>query len=418
MKNVLVIAYHFPPVSGGGIQRTLKFVKYLPKFNYKPFVLTPDAFFIRYHSYDHSLIKEIPRNTKIYKTFIIDLNWFFKVLYGFKLKRVVNFINGKLLFPDYQIQWIPFAKLKIKKIMKKEKIDIVFITSPPYSIQILVKWIKKKYNIPIVSDFRDPFTFNHIYKDTDFFSKCYSFERNVLDSTDFIIANTLLNKKIYKKKFNILEDKIAVINNGFDNDDFDDIKVKDADNKKIIISHIGHLYGEYNASPLINVIYKVKNQLDNVEFRFIGSVTTEDIKLIKKFKLSNLIKLIDHCSHKKALQYSKESDYLVLIQPNKKFVNYIPGKTFEYINSGKKIIAIIPENGSSAEIIRNTKTGVVVSPDNIDKIADIILDFIKNNEKDNFIPNFKEINKYERRRLTRKLANIFDNILSRGSKSV
>jgi glycosyltransferase involved in cell wall biosynthesis len=418
MKKVLIISYYFPPIGGAGVQRVLKFVKYLPKFNYNPIVLTPNSSLIRNHSYDHSLMEEIPKNTKIYTTFIFDLNWIFKILYGLKLKKIVNFINGTLLFPDYQKQWIPFAKMKIKKILKREKIDLVFITSPPHSIQILGKWIKEKFNLPVVSDYRDPFTFNYQEKSDNFFKKCFNYEKKLLNKCDMIIANTKGNRENYLEKFNISENKISVITNGFDKKDFKNIKVEREQNNKIIFSHIGQLYGDYNATPFLLALNKIKNKLNNVEFRFIGSVTPDDKKLIKKFELSNFIKLINYCSHKEALQYSKESDYLVLIQPNKKFVNYIPGKTFEYINSGKKIIAIIPENGSSAEIIRNTKTGVVVSPDNIDKIADIILDFIKNNEKDNFIPNFKEINKYERRRLTRKLANIFDNILSRGSKSV
>ena len=408
MKTVLMIAYYFPPLGGAGVQRTLKFVKYLPTFNYESIVLTPNSSFIRYKSFDNSLKEEIPKETKIYNTFIIDLNWIFKILYGLKLKKLVNFINGRLIFPDYQKQWLPFAKRKIKHIIKKDKIDLVFITSPPYSTQLLGKWIKNKYNLPIVSDFRDPFTFNHEWKNRNYFNKCFKYEENLLNKCNIIIANTKGNKKKYIEKFNIPEKKIEVINNGFDEDDFKNIKVRKRQNRKIIFSHIGQFYGDYNAMPFILAL----NKLKNIELRFIGSLTQNDKKLIKKFGLSNFIKTVDYCSHKKALQYNQESDFLLLIIPNENWNFWIPGKTFEYINSNKKILAIIPQNGSCAEIIRNTKTGVVVSPSNIDKIAKSILDFIEDYGNDDFDPDYEEIQKYDRKALTQQLALVFDNVLS------
>ncbi|NQT65925.1 MAG: glycosyltransferase [FCB group bacterium] len=411
MKSVLIIAYYFPPLGGSGVQRTLKFVKYLQEFNYRPIVLSPNPKLIRHLVHDYTLVDEIPKETKIYNTFILDLNWIFKILYGFKLKKVVNFLNGNLLFPDYQIQWIPFAKLKIKKIMKKEKIDIVYITSPPYSTQLLGNWIKSRYNLPIVSDFRDPFTFNFQKKKEIFFRKCFDLEEKLLTNTDYIIANTSLNKKKYIEEFNINQKKITIITNGFDNEDFSTNEIiNKTPNKPIIFSHIGQFYGEYNAKPFLNAINKIKNKIEHIEFRFIGKITPNDKKIIKKYKLTN-IKLIDYCSHQRAMQYNKESDFLVLILANEEWDYWIPGKTYEYINSNKKILAVVPENGSCAEIIRNTKTGVVVSPNSIDKIANVILELIENHNKDNFNPDFEEIQKYERRNLTKKLANIFYKVL-------
>ncbi|MCK4654821.1 MAG: glycosyltransferase [Candidatus Cloacimonetes bacterium] len=411
MKSVLIIAYFFPPLSGGGVQRTLKFVKYLPIFNYKPIVLTPSPILLRYYAYDKGLLKEIPESVKIYNSFILDLNWFFKILYGLKLTKLVNFINGTLLFPDYQIQWLPFAKMKIKKIMKKEKIDIIYITSPPHSTQILVKWIKNLFQVPVVIDFRDPFTFNYKRKSSNFFNKCFTFEKKILESTDFIIANTPLNKKNYVEKFHIPENKVDLITNGFDQSDFENIKIEKVEDRKILFSHIGHFHGEYNAHPFLYALSKIKHKVRNVEFRFIGGLTYQDKKLVKKLKLENIIKIVDYCSHEKAVEYNQRSSYLLLIQPNKEFKNYIPGKTFEYINSNKKILAIIPKNGSCAEIIRNTKTGEIISPDNIDEIVDSILGYIENYKKEDFEPNWAEIKKYERKNLTKKLKNIFDEVI-------
>lgn len=410
MKSVLIIAYYFPPLGGGGVQRTLKFVKYLPTFNYRPIILTPNSNLIRYIAYDYSLLSEIPKYAKIYNTFILDFNWLFKILYGFRLKKLVEYINKTLLFPDYQIQWLPFAKMKIIEIMKKEKIDVVYITSPPHSTQILGTWIKKNYHVPVVTDFRDPFTFNYKKKDADFFNKCFNFEKKVLVNADFVIANTSVNKNIYIEKFDVSKDKIEVITNGYDKSDFENVKIEKLNDKKIIFSHIGQFYGDYNAQPFLYALSTIKNEIKDIEFRFIGKVTEQDKKLIKKLQLERLIKLYGYCSHKKALEYLKKSDFLILIVSNSNWNYWIPGKTFEYINSGRKILAILPENGNCAEIIRNTKTGVVISPDKINKIAKTILNFTQNYRIESFVPNNTEIQKYERRNLTKILANIFNEI--------
>ena len=410
MKKVLIITYYFPPLGGAGVQRTLKFVKYLSEFHYIPVILTPNPKLVRYVS-DYDLIKEIPSRTKIYKSFIIDLNWFFKILYGLKLIKIVNYINGTLLFPDYQIQWLPFAKLKIKKIMKKEKIDIVYITSPPHSIHLLGKWIKNKYQVPVIVDFRDPLTFNYEKKKTDFFNKCFDFEKGILVNADYVIANTAINKQKYVEKFHIPENKISVVTNGFDQNDFENIKIEKVEDRKIIFSHIGRFYSDYNAYPLLHALSKIKCKINNVEFRFIGGLTYQDKKIVQKLKLDNVIKIIDYCSHSRTLEYSRTSDFLILILANENWDYWIPGKTFEYINSGRKILAIVPQNGCCAEIIRNTRTGEIVSPDKIDKIAELILYYIENYQKVKFDPDFEEIQKYERRYLTKKLALVFDKIL-------
>lgn len=413
MKKVLIIAYYFPPLGGAGVQRTLKFVKYLSEFNYISVILTPNPKLIRYISHDYTLIEEIPKETRIYNSFIVDLNWIFKILYGFKLKRIVNYINETLLFPDYQIQWLPFAKKQVKEIMKKEKIDIVYITSPPHSTQLLGEWIQKIYHVPIVVDFRDPLTFNYEKRSSDLYRKCFDCERNILNNADFIIANTPVNKKNYTKWFNISENKISVITNGFDSDDFKNFNKKRKNDDKIIFLHIGQLYGKYNAAPLLLTLNKIKNKLKNVEFRFVGKITPKDKKMINSFKLNEIVKVINYCSHSKALEYIQESDYLIILLADLNWRFWIPGKTFEYINSEREILAIVPEDGSCAKIIRETKTGIVISPDSIDKIALIILNFIENNYKKNFNPDYNKIEKYERKRLTERLANIFNNVIEK-----
>ncbi|MEJ2633717.1 MAG: glycosyltransferase [Calditrichia bacterium] len=411
MKNVLIIAYYFPPIGGAGVQRTLKFVKYLPSFGFQPIVLMPNPNLVRYVK-DFGLMGEVPQNVRVYQTFILDLNWLFKILYGFKLNRIVYWIGRQLIFPDYQREWLFWAKRKIRHIMKHDKIDLVFISSPPHSIQILGPWIKKMFRIPVVADFRDPLTYNYETKSPNLFNKCFKFEKHILSEADFIIANTSFNGKKYENEFEADSRKIEIITNGFDPDDFKSATKVTEENSKIIFSHIGRFYGEYNARPLINALATVRARLHDVEFRFVGGLISQDRKEIQKLGLEKYITIIDYCSHDEALKYNRESDYLLLILSDESFRGWIPAKTFEYINSGKKILAIVPENGDCAKIIRETNTGIVVSPEKTDRIAEIILDFAENSKNSDFLPNHAMIRKFDRRNLTRKLASVFHKVLS------
>ena len=140
-----------------------------------------------------------------------------------------------------------------------------------------------------------------------------------------------------------------------------------------------------------------------------GKITNSDEKLIEKCGLSEIIELIDYCSHEKALEYNHESDFLIIVLANKNWDYWIPGKTFEYISSSKKVLAIVPENGSCAEIIKKTETGFVVAPDNIEKISEMILNLVNENFQQ-IEPNQEEIAKYHRKNLTEKLAKVFEKI--------
>lgn len=410
MKTVLIITYLFPPSGGPGVQRTLKFIKYLSTYGYKPIVLTPNAKLIRYIK-DYSLVKDIDPNLKLYKTLILDINWIFKILYGLKLNFLVRYIDETLMFPDFRRQWIPFAKKALKKIIRSENIDIVYSTSPPHSTHILTHWIKKKYNIPVVMDFRDPFTLNPIKKPFNN-ERNYKLENKFQKISNFIIVNTPMAKELYLKYFDISASKIEVITNGYDKSDFIKTETCEYKNKKLIITHIGRLYGDYNAVPILNALSKIRDKIKNIEIRFIGGLTHQDKSIIKNNKLEHIIKIIDYCPHDKAMRFNKESDYLLLLLSQENFAPWIPGKVFEYIGANKRIIAIVPKDGSCAELIKTTNTGVVVSPSKVDQIAEYILNIAQNKfNLAEFKPNQAEVAKYDRKYLTMKLAQVFDIVI-------
>ena len=407
MKNILIIAYYFAPNSGAGVQRPLKFAKYLPDFGYTPVICCPNAKLMR-HKKDDSLLKDIPPSAKVNNTFILDLNWLFKLLYGFKLYGVVNWINNVLLFPAYQLQWIPFLKWELRKVFKNQNINAVLITVPPHSNLVIAKWIKKRFNVPIIFDYRDPFTFNLELHGQKAIDKRFLFEKSILSSTDFVITVTQTMKKKMEEGFKI--EKISVIPNGYDDDDFqiNDNLTKDK-SSPLIISYIGKTYGEYTTMPFLIALNQIKNQLNDIEVRYIGSFTKIEIDFIKNNKLDQIVKLIPYCSHDEAIAYNQESDVLLMVIANDKWKYNVTGKIFEYIRSGKPILAIIPEDGDAAKILKETATAnLIVSPSNLEANPKLL--FSAFNRAQPFNPNQDAISKYSRKELTRKLARIISSL--------
>ena len=146
MKNVLLIFYYFPPAGGSGVQRGLKFAKYLPEFGFRPVILCADYRILK-QPRDYTLLRELPDKVKIYRSFTLDINWFYKLLWGLKLNKIVNFLRRNVFIPDGEILWLPFAIHKLKKIMATNNINQVLVSVPPYSLIFLAKYLKKHYQI-------------------------------------------------------------------------------------------------------------------------------------------------------------------------------------------------------------------------------------------------------------------------------
>ncbi|MCK4715587.1 MAG: glycosyltransferase, partial [Candidatus Marinimicrobia bacterium] len=220
MKKVLIITYYWPPAGGPGVQRVLKFAKYLPEFGWQPIILTVKNG--EYPAIDNSLQKEIPANCKVYNTFSIEPNFVYKKFTGMgsdeKIptavlaaentnwkKRLANWIRLNLFIPDAKIGWIPFAVRKGKKIIKAEKPDIIFSSSPPPTVHLIARKLAKWSGIKWVADFRDPWTdiyhYNDVKRSAWSLNRDKDKEKEIVTSADEIITVSqnvaeLLNEKI------------------------------------------------------------------------------------------------------------------------------------------------------------------------------------------------------------------------------
>ena len=427
MKKVLIITYYWPPSGGAGVQRWVKFAKYLSRMDIETYVLTVDPKYATYPQIDKSLSKDIPESVKVYFAKSFELYSVYKKLssnkeapYGgfantkkvdFK-EKILRFIRGNFFLPDPRRGWNKYAYRKAKEIIQTNNIETVITTSPPHSTQLIGLKLKKRLNIKWLADFRDPWTDIYYYKQlyptkiATFFNK--KLEKKVISIADKIVTVSSDFKVLFSSKVIGSENKIEVIPNGFDLDDFENINVK-SEHELFYISHIGTIAKNYNIEGFIKAIQQLPKDIkDKIRIRFIGKVAQEIIELFKQAKLGNNIELIGYVSHKKAIEYMFSSDILLLIIPkveNNKGI--VPGKLFEYLATNRPILFIGPANGDVAKIIEDTHSGIICSYLDENKIAEGIKSLYYDSENtDPKSQGRHKTLKYSRENLTKDLIKI------------
>ena len=428
MKKVLIITYYWPPAGGPGVQRVLKFAKYLPHFGWQPIILTVKKG--EYPAIDETLAKDIPENCKVYKTNSIEPNFLYKKFTGTKnipvavlteknltwKKKLANWIRLNLFIPDAKIGWIPFAVQKGKKIIKKEKPDIIFSSSPPPTVHLIAKKLAKWSGIKWVADFRDPWTDLYHYDQTrkNVYSKSRDkkLERRILNTADELItvsknvASLLTAKKSSKKM-------ITIIPNGYDEADFCDFdKIQNFD--KFTLAYAGKMNNQQNPTKLWkalgNLVRSDQKFAKNFQMLFMGNIADEIINGIKANNFENNLKMAGYVHHKKMLENLSKSHILLLLIPNtKNNEGIVTGKLFEYLATENFILGIGPKNGDAAKILHETNMGKMFEFEEIEEVRDEIEKQYENWQK-GIKPkvNKEEIRKYSRRKLTEKLVETFD----------
>lgn len=420
MKNVLVIAYYFPPLGGSGVQRVLKFVKYLPHFGWQPTVLTigPTA----YYAKDESLLKEIESlKIKIIRTNSIDPNAVVHKKHDVVkmpkegMRKILGFLSDMFFIPDNKIGWKRKAIRAASELLKKEKFDVVFATAPPVTDFLVGKELKKKFKIPLVVDYRDswlnfPFKFFptplHRYIH-------YRLERSVLRASDMVITTSRRTKEeiLLRHKFLTHKD-IAIISHGFDPEDLqvpsDDVLPRI---EKFRITYSGMFYAKITPVYFLQALNKVLKEHTHLRGRieacFVGLFRTEFINYVNHLGLQNSVNILGYLEHREAVKYLLASDVLWLMMQDDIMT---PGKLFEYIGTGKKIMGCVPK-GYMRSIIEEAN-GQCVEPTNVSRIADMIVQLYQQYEKNQLHGAKQEvIEKYDRVKLTGELAKIFTRFL-------
>jgi len=408
MRTVLVIAYYFPPEGGPAVQRTVKFVKYLNEYGYKSIVLTANHFA---KTKDDSLLEDIPRNTKIIRLFD------FGVLIPNLLKKI---LLGKKYVDKHQF-WNYVLKFTAGRIINKNKIDIIFSTTPPHSINIGASYLSQKYNIPWVADFRDEWTNDPNFGKQKNRDSIRDIEKSTISIATAITTVTRKGKNNFAE---IVQNRIKTycIYNGFDKDDYRQIQKHEfRERKKLSIIYTGRLTKKsspkYFFSILQNIYQSDEIKSDEIEINIVGPEGNK--KWVDNFDdIKPNVNFIGYQPHNVSAQMLADSDVLMLFATNSIKSEVFTGKLFEYFYFQKPILAIIRYEGELSKLISNygnAYIGIESIPGSV-KTA-----FLKlfNDWKDDKLSkeiNAEFLNSFDRKILAQNLSEVFNKVLQENTK--
>lgn len=374
LKKLLIITYYWPPAGGPGVQRWLKFVKYLPDFNIEPHVYVPQN--PTYPIVDEGLQSEVSSKAIIIKRPIFEpyqMAAFFsknktkKISSGIipnkkkqsLLERILLWVRGNIFIPDARFMWVNPSVAFLKKYIKENQIDTIVTSGPPHSLHLIGLQLKEDLDINWLADFRDPWTtigYHKALRLSAFANKKHKkLESQVLNTADTIIVTS----KTTKKEFERLTDKpIEVITNGYDVENV----TKQTLDTNFSLAHIGSLLSERNPTILWESLYELLAEIpdfkSHFELKLMGAVSQEVLQSIADFKLTEYTTNLGYVSHQVALEHQRKSQVLLLIEIDSKDTqSIIPGKLFEYMVSERPILALGPEGSDFAEILIETNTG-------------------------------------------------------------
>lgn len=434
MKRVLIITYYWPPSGGAGVQRWLKFVKYLREFGWEPIIYTAEN--AEMPVIDSSLEKDIPTNTTVIKTKIWEPYSFYKTFIGKKQNEKINasflseskkpsftekisvWIRGNFFIPDARKFWIKPSVQFLNDYLKNNPVDAVISSGPPHSMHLIALGIKKNFpSVKWIADFRDPWTNIDFYKELMLSSssdkKHKRLEKEVLKHADSVVSIGNGMNEEFKQILGANPEKFSVITNGYDEDDL--FKGSLEKDKKFSIAHIGTLVKSRNPDTLWKVLKALtetnsdfKNQL---EIKLVGKVDFYVMERIKHYGLNDYIKKIDYLPHNEVIKEQQKSKVLLLLvnnTPNAKSI--LTGKIFEYLAANVPILAIGPTDGDLAAILKQTKSGLISDFDNENALKENILKLFSG---ENLSPDKNEISRYSRRELTRTLNSLLNQLCNK-----
>ncbi|HLN20679.1 MAG TPA: glycosyltransferase [Bacteroidales bacterium] len=387
MMKILIITYYWPPSGGAGVQRWLKFARYLPEYGIEPVILTVDPEYATFPAIDLTLEKDMPEIVKVYKTKASD----YYSLLGKNKKgipsagfannpnssfkgKIQRFIRGNFFIPDPRKGWNKYAIKKASELIREFGIKNVITTSPPHSSQLIGLKLKQRFpDINWIADFRDPWT--DIYYYDQFYPTPVSkfidrrYEKMVIRNCDSLITvgPSLKNSLAHKTRGS--SEKINVITNGYDENDFTGDVEKTSN--KLLITYTGTLSDMYPMTGFLSSIRELEQKGYDYLLRFIGSVH-DARKLGLKSAVKN-VQFFDYADHQTAIRYMRESTVLLLIIPlhpgNR---SILTGKLFEYLATGNPVLCLGPVDGDVAEILRETGNGQVFSYNDTPGIVDFL----------------------------------------------
>lgn len=419
MFKVLVIAYYFPPMGLSGVQRTLKFTKYMKEYNWEPTVITSGK--TGYFAHDNSLMKEAEEaGIRIIRTEGNDPNSLLSKFGTIKIPRerirkLFNRISQTFFIPDNKVSWSKKAAKLADEVLSKENYDAIFVTCPPFSSFVAVTELKKKYDIPIFVDYRDLWFDSYFsFYPTPFHKSIHKkLEYNSLKASDkVIVTNRQIKEKLLNNYQFLSFDDVLIIRHGYDAKDFEGVNPIPQENSKMILTYSG-VFMEYCTPNYFLRAFKLLTQerpdiASNIELHFVGLLGKDHLRLIRKLKLEEFIKHHGYMNHDEAIKKIISSHVLWFHVGKKKNISAIlPGKIYEYAGAHKPIIACVPD-GAAKTSMEEYKASFITKPDDIEEIKNTLIrvhDLFRKGKLPK--PEEEYVEKHERRALTEVLTKQF-----------
>ena len=432
-KRVLIISYYWPPTGGSGVQRWVKFAKYLPSEGWQPVIYTPlnpEAITV-----DESLLDEIPPQVEVIRRKIFEPYNIYRALTGKKgrtaqsgevnpinsqeksfTQKVAMWIRGNMFIPDPRCFWIGPSVRFLKEYLKEHPVDIIVSTGPPHSMHLIARKVARATGIPWVADFRDPWTkmfyFKHLALSPWAQRKHARLEKMVLDDASVVVAVSPLVQDEFKA---MTTTEVDLITNGFDEDDF---AAKPQRDEYFSITHTGLFASDGNPDILWKVLAE-KCRRDSefkklLRIRLAGKTDNQITESIVAAGLGENLEDLGYCNHNDAVCLQKSSSLLIL--PLRKEPEYratLPGKLFEYLASERPILGIGQTDGAMARIISQTQAGFVFGWEDSASICRYINLCWERFRNGTLKADTHDIGSFSRRSLTHRMACLFDRLTGR-----
>ena len=436
VRRVLVITYYFPPSGGPGVQRVLKFVKYLRDFGYEPTVLTVKEG--AYPQYDTELVTDIPVGVAVHRTRSLDPFGVYARLTGRSKKdavmvgtvrregglveRLASWVRANLFLPDARVGWVPFAVREGIRLHREQRFDVVFTSGPPHSVHLIGRKLKRRAGIPWVADFRD------LWSDTNFYDELpltaaarrrdKRFEQSVLTRSDWVTTVSPAWKEVLLGKSGRAENEITVVYNGFDESDFTTYSGSSKHKSDVFtLAHVGSLYETRDPKALWAALQQLrrKGEVEHLRVRLVGTTGQNIREAILYHGLGDVVEFVDYVSHSEAVHIMCEAAALLLIiEPFQNDAGMITGKLYEYVASGSPVLAIGPLGGDAANLLDETNAGRLFAREEVQAISDFLLDqyerWVSGEPTKRSRPS--SISRYTRSRQTGQLADVLNSAIN------
>ena len=438
MNSVLIISYYFPPSGGPGVQRVLKFVKYLPEFGWRPVVLTVEDG--DFPARDESLLMEIPQDVTVYRTRILEPYRLYRRLTGRSpgtpvdvenipggssgrsfMESAAEFVRSTVFIPDARMGWFPYGVAHGQAIIRKENIRALYSSSPPYTAALIARTLHRRSRLPWIAGFRDPWTGFLSTPERWSLPRMVDkhLERSVFEEASAVeVAWQGIMEDALEKYPTLDRSKFQYLPNGFDRADFSDFTHRE--NDRFTITYTGSMYGKRNPASLLRAVEELiqDGAIDpgRIRFRFVGRFGSEVQEMFRMASFHSSIDVLPYLPHAKSIAELVRADLLLLIVDEASGAGAIvPGKIFEYLGAARPILALAPP-GAVANLLAETKSGYVAANQDLAAIKKAFLEcYTKYGyHSHRFSQNEDAVKKYERREVTRRLAGLLDRVITPG----